>query len=130
MHVNKEMNILIVDDFSTMRRIVKNMLKELGFRHFAEAGDGLTGWSMIKTGRYDFIVSDWNMPGMSGIDLLKKLRTNQKLKKTPFLLITAEAKRSQILEAAEMGVDDYILKPFTTTVLNEKIHKICERATR
>ncbi|WP_420719600.1 chemotaxis response regulator CheY [Thiomicrorhabdus sp.] len=127
MQINRDMNILVVDDFSTMRRIVKNLLKELGFNNLDEADDGDTAWPMIQTGKYDFIVSDWNMPKMTGIDLLKHVRADQNLKDLPFLLITAEAKRSQILEAAQAGVDGYIVKPFTAATLNEKIQKIFER---
>ncbi|BBN59256.1 chemotaxis response regulator CheY [Hydrogenovibrio marinus] len=127
MQIDRNMNILVVDDFSTMRRIVKNLLKELGFSKFDEADDGANAWPMIQTGKYDFIVSDWNMPQMTGIDLLRHVRADAKLKDTPFLLITAEAKRSQILEAAEAGVDGYIVKPFTAATLNAKIQKIFER---
>lgn len=121
------MNFLVVDDFSTMRRIVKNLLKEIGFNNFDEADDGATAWPMMQTGKYDFVVSDWNMPKMTGLELLKKVRADAKLKDTPFLLITAEAKRSQILEAAQAGVDGYIVKPFTAATLNEKMQKIMER---
>lgn len=127
MQINRNINILVVDDFSTMRRIVKNLLKELGFSKFDEADDGSNAWPMVQTGKYDFIVSDWNMPQMTGIELLKKVRADENLKNTPFLLITAEAKRSQILEAAQAGVDGYIVKPFTAATLNEKILKIAER---
>ncbi|MCF6253248.1 MAG: chemotaxis response regulator CheY [Thiomicrorhabdus sp.] len=125
--MTRDMNILVVDDFSTMRRIVKNLLKELGFHKFDEADDGDTAWPMVQTGKYDFIVSDWNMPDMTGLDLLKHVRADANLQNTPFLLITAEAKRSQILEAAQAGVDGYIVKPFTAATLNAKIHKIFER---
>ncbi len=127
MPVNREMNILVVDDFSTMRKIVKDLLKELGFNNFDEADDGATAWPMVQAGKYDFIVSDWNMPKMTGIDLLRRVRADENLKDTPFLLITAEAKRSQILEATQSGVDGYIVKPFTAATLNAKIHKIFER---
>lgn len=130
MQINRDMNILIVDDFSTMRRIVKNLLKELGFNKFDEADDGATAWPMIQSGDYDFIVSDWNMPEMTGIELLRRVRADAQLKETPFLLITAEAKRSQILEAAQAGVDGYIVKPFTAATLNEKIQKIFERVAQ
>jgi two-component system chemotaxis response regulator CheY len=130
MQINRDMKILVVDDFSTMRRIVKNLLKELGFSHFDEADDGATAWPMVQTGKYDFIVSDWNMPQMTGLQLLKNVRADEKLKDTPFLLITAEAKRSQILEAAQAGVDGYIVKPFTAATLNEKIQKIFERVAQ
>lgn len=125
--IDRNMNILVVDDFSTMRRIVKNLLKELGFSKFDEADDGATAWPMVQSGKYDFIVSDWNMPQMTGIDLLRHVRKTPKLEETPFLLITAEAKRSQILEAAQAGVDGYIVKPFTAATLNGKIQKIFER---
>ncbi|WP_006461102.1 chemotaxis response regulator CheY [Thiomicrospira aerophila] len=128
--INRDIKILVVDDFSTMRRIVKNLLKELGFNDFDEADDGATAWPMVQTGKYDFIVSDWNMPKMTGIELLRRVRADQQLKDTPFLLITAEAKRSQILEAAQAGVDGYIVKPFTATTLNEKIEKIFERVAQ
>lgn len=127
MPVDREMKILIVDDFSTMRRIVKNLLKELGFHDFQEADDGVTAWPMLQEGHYDFIVSDWNMPGMTGIELLRRVRADQRLKETPFLLITAEAKRNQMLEAAESGVDGYIVKPFTANALNDKIYQIFKR---
>jgi two-component system chemotaxis response regulator CheY len=127
MQINRDIRILVVDDFSTMRRIVKNLLKELGFSKLDEADDGATAWPLVQTGNYDFIVSDWNMPEMTGLELLKRVRLDSTLKDTPFLLITAEAKRSQILEAAQAGVDGYIVKPFTAATLNEKILKIAER---
>lgn len=128
MAINRDMRILVVDDFSTMRRIVKNLLKELGFSNFSEAEDGVLGWASVEAaGGYDFIVSDWNMPNMTGIDFLRKVRADPRFKDTPFLLITAESKRSQILEAAEAGVNGYIVKPFTAATLNEKIQKIFER---
>jgi two-component system chemotaxis response regulator CheY len=128
MAINRDMRILVVDDFSTMRRIVKNLLKELGFSNFSEAEDGALAWASLEAaGGYDFIVSDWNMPNMTGIDFLRKVRADPRFKDTPFLLITAEAKRSQILEAAEAGVNGYIVKPFTAATLNEKIQKIFER---
>jgi two-component system chemotaxis response regulator CheY len=128
MAINRDMRILVVDDFSTMRRIVKNLLKELGFSNFSEAEDGALAWASVEAaGGYDFIVSDWNMPNMTGIDFLRKVRADPRFKDTPFLLITAEAKRSQILEAAEAGVNGYIVKPFTAATLNEKIQKIFER---
>ncbi len=121
------MKILVVDDFSTMRTIVKDLLRELGFSHFEEAEDGVKAWAMIQTAHYDFIVCDWNMPNMTGLELLKKVRNEPSVKNTPFLLISAEAKRSQIIEATEAGVDDYIVKPFTAATLNEKIYAIFER---
>jgi len=125
--LNKNMKILIVDDFSTMRRIVKNLLRDLGFNNTQEADDGLTALPMLKKGGFDFVVTDWNMPGMQGIDLLKHIRADDELKHLPVLMITAEAKREQIIEAAQAGVNGYIVKPFTAATLKEKLDKIFER---
>ncbi|WP_034414559.1 chemotaxis response regulator CheY [Candidatus Photodesmus blepharus] len=121
------MKILIVDDFSTMRRIVKNLLRDLGFNNTQEADDGLTALPMLKRGGVEFIVTDWNMPGMQGIDLLKSIRADNELKHLPVLMITAEAKREQIIEAAQAGVNGYIVKPFTAATLKAKLEKIFER---
>lgn len=115
------MKILIVDDFSTMRRIIKNLLRDLGFTNTAEADDGTTALPMLKSGSFDFLVTDWNMPGMSGIDLLRTVRADERLKHLPVLMVTAEAKRDQIIEAAQAGVNGYVVKPFTAQVLKEKI---------
>ena len=125
--MNKDMKILIVDDFSTMRRIIKNLLRDLGFTNTAEADDGATALPMLQNGNFDFLVTDWNMPGMTGIDLLKAVRSDGKLKDLPVLMVTAEAKRDQIVEAAQAGVNGYVVKPFTAAVLKEKIEKIFER---
>lgn len=125
--LNKDMKILVVDDFSTMRRIIKNQLRDLGFTNTDEADDGITALPMLKTGEYDFLVTDWNMPGMTGIELLKELRSNDDLKTIPVLMVTAEAKRDQILAAAQAGINGYVVKPFTTAVLREKIEKIFRR---
>ena len=125
--MNKNMKILIVDDFSTMRRIVKNLLRDLGFNNTQEADDGLTALPMLKKGYFDFVVTDWNMPGMQGIDLLKHIRSDASLKHLPVLMITAEAKREQIIEAAQAGVNGYIVKPFTAATLKEKLDKVFER---
>lgn len=125
--LNKNMKILIVDDFSTMRRIVKNLLRDLGFNNTQEADDGLTALPMLKKGGFDFVVTDWNMPGMQGIDLLKNIRADAELKHLPVLMITAEAKREQIIEAAQAGVNGYIVKPFTAATLKEKLDKIFDR---
>jgi two-component system chemotaxis response regulator CheY len=125
--LDKEMKILIVDDFSTMRRIIKNLLRDLGFTNTQEADDGLTALPMLKSGDFDFLVTDWNMPGMTGIDLLKQVRADEKLADLPTLMVTAEAKRDQIVEAAQAGVNGYVVKPFTAAVLKEKIEKIFER---
>jgi len=121
------MKVLVVDDFSTMRRIVKNLLRDLGFTNISEADDGSTALPMLKEGSFDFVVTDWNMPGMQGIDLLKAIRADAKLSHIPVLLITAEAKKEQIVMAAQAGVNGYIVKPFTAATLNAKLDKIFER---
>ncbi len=125
--MNKDMKILIVDDFSTMRRIIKNLLRDLGFTNTVEADDGITALPILQAGGIDFLVTDWNMPGMQGIDLLKKVRADEKLSTMPVLMVTAEQKREQIIEAAQAGVNGYIVKPFTAATLKEKIDKIFER---
>ena len=125
--MNKDMKILIVDDFSTMRRIIKNLLRDLGFTNTMDADDGLTALPILEAGGIDFLVTDWNMPGMTGIDLLKAVRANPELATMPVLLVTAEQKREQIIEAAQAGVNGYIVKPFTAATLKEKIDKIFER---
>lgn len=125
--LDKNMKILIVDDFSTMRRIIKNLLRDLGFNNTAEADDGLTALPMLQNGNFDFVVTDWNMPGMTGIDLLKAIRSDERLAHLPILMVTAEAKREQIIAAAQAGVNGYVVKPFTAQVLKEKIEKIFER---
>lgn len=121
------MKILVVDDFSTMRRIVKNLLQELGFTNIQEADDGLTALPLLKAGGFDFVVTDWNMPGMTGIDLLKAIRADATLKTTPVLMVTAENSREQIIEAAQSGVNGYVVKPFTAITLKEKIDRIFDR---
>ena len=121
------MKILIVDDFSTMRRIIKNLLRDLGFTTTVEADDGLTAIPILNSGSIDFLVTDWNMPGMTGIDLLRHVRADEKLRSLPVLMVTAEAKREQIIEAAQAGVNGYVVKPFTAQALKEKIEKIFER---
>jgi two-component system chemotaxis response regulator CheY len=121
------MKILIVDDFSTMRRIIKGLLHELGFNNVEEADDGNTALPLLKGGKFDFLVTDWNMPGMSGLDLIKTVRSDARLGKLPVLMVTAEAKREQIIEAAQAGVNGYIVKPFTANTLKEKMDKIFER---
>jgi two-component system chemotaxis response regulator CheY len=121
------MKILVVDDFSTMRRIIKNLLRDLGFTNTQEADDGSTALPMLQNGNFDFVITDWNMPGMQGIDLLKAIRADDKLKHLPVLMVTAESKREQIIEAAQAGVNGYVVKPFTAVTLEEKINKIFER---
>jgi two-component system, chemotaxis family, chemotaxis protein CheY len=125
--LDKNMKILVVDDFSTMRRIVKNLLRDLGFTNTLEADDGKTALPKLKAGGIDFLITDWNMPGMTGLDLLKAVRADPELAKLPVLMVTAEAKREQIIMAAQAGVNGYIIKPFTAATLKEKIEKIFER---
>ena len=121
------MKVLIVDDFSTMRRIIKNLLRDLGFTNTFEADDGHTALPMLKSGDFEFVVTDWNMPIMQGIDLLKEIRKDPQLKHLPVLMVTAEAKREQIIEAAQAGVNGYIVKPFTAGTLKEKLDKVFDR---
>lgn len=125
--MKKDIKILVVDDFSTMRRIIKNLLRDLGFTNIVEADDGKTALPILQAGGIDFLVTDWNMPIMTGIDLLKTVRADPNLKQIPVLMVTAEAKRDQIVEAAQAGVNGYVIKPFTAAVLKEKIDKIFER---
>ena len=121
------MKILVVDDFSTMRRIIRNLLRDLGFSNTDEADDGSTALPMLRTGKYDFLITDWNMPIMEGIDLVKAIRADADLRELPILMVTAEARREQIVAAAEAGVNGYIVKPFTAQTLEQKIQKIFER---
>jgi len=121
------MKILIVDDFSTMRRIIKNLLRDLGFNNTAEADDGNTALPMLQQTHFDLLITDWNMPGMQGIDLLKAVRADPNLQHIPVMMVTAEQKKEQIVEAAKAGVNGYIVKPFTAATLKEKMEKIFER---
>lgn len=119
------MKILVVDDFSTMRRIVRNLLKELGFANVHEAEDGVDALNKLRgEGNFEFVVSDWNMPNMTGIDLLRNIRGDAALKHLPVLMVTAEAKRENIIEAAQAGASGYVVKPFTAATLDEKLKKI------
>ncbi len=127
MTVNKNMRILVVDDFSTMRRIIKNLLSDLGYSNISEADDGSTALVALNQGNFDFVITDWNMPGTTGIELLKAIRADARLKTLPVLMVTAEAKREQIIEAAQAGVNGYVIKPFTAQTLEEKLGKIFER---
>ena len=120
------MKFLVVDDFSTMRRIIKNLLIDLGYANVTEADDGATALRTLQAGSFDFLITDWNMPGMAGLDLLKAVRADARLAKMPVLMLTAEAKREQIIEAAQAGVNGYVIKPFTAVTLKEKIDKILE----
>ena len=125
--VDKNMKFLIVDDFSTMRRIVRNLLKELEFTHVDEAEDGAVALAKLKGGNFDFVVTDWNMPNMDGLTLLQSVRADPGLKHLPVLMITAEAKKENIIAAAQAGASGYIVKPFTAATLNEKLVKIFEK---
>lgn len=125
--LKKDIKILVVDDFSTMRRIIKNLLRDLGFQNITEADDGKTALPILKQGGIEFLVTDWNMPGMTGIELIGEVRKDPNLAHIPILMVTAEAKREQIIAAAQAGVNGYVVKPFTATVLKEKIEKIFER---
>ena len=125
--MNKDMKILVVDDFSTMRRIIKNLLRELGFNNTVEADDGQTALPILKRGGFDFVITDWNMPGMNGLDLLRNLRADPELSTLPVLMVTAERKRENIVLAAEAGVNGYIVKPFTASTLKDKMERIFAR---
>jgi two-component system chemotaxis response regulator CheY len=121
-----KMKILIVDDFSTMRRIVKNILRQVGYVNIIEADDGTTAWDVLQREKIDFVISDWNMPQMSGLELLKHVRTSEELKEMPFLMVTAEGQKEHVIEAVKHRVNNYIVKPFTPETLMEKINKIFE----
>jgi two-component system chemotaxis response regulator CheY len=124
--MSSDIRFLVVDDFSTMRRIIKNFLNDLGYLNVQEADDGETALPILKAGKVDFLITDWNMPGMTGLDLLKAVRGNPALAQLPVLLLTAEAKREQIVEAAKAGVNGYVIKPFTAQTLKEKLDKILQ----
>lgn len=119
-----KMKFLVVDDFSTMRRIVRGLLKELGFVNVEEAEDGAVALNMLKAETFDFVVSDWNMPNMTGLELLKAIRADARLAHLPVLMVTAEAKKENIIEAAKAGASGYVVKPFTAATLDEKLNKI------
>lgn len=125
--VDKNMKFLIVDDFSTMRRIIRNLLKELQFTNCDEAEDGVAGLNKLRGGNFDFVVSDWNMPNMTGIEMLQAIRADPNLKHLPVLMVTAEAKKENIIAAAQAGASGYVVKPFTAAVLEEKLNKIFEK---
>jgi two-component system chemotaxis response regulator CheY len=127
MAYNKDMKVLIVDDFSTMRRIVKNILRQLGFSNIVEADDGTTAWETLNKEKIDFIISDWNMPKMPGIELLRKVRGSEAFASLPFLMVTAEAQQENIIEAVQAKVSNYIVKPFTAETLGQKIDKIFDK---
>ncbi|MBC2768523.1 chemotaxis response regulator CheY [Pusillimonas minor] len=125
--VQKNIKILVVDDFPTMRRIIKNLLKDLGFDNVDEAEDGQMGLDKIRNGSFDLIVSDWNMPNMDGLTMLQHIRADAALASLPVLMVTAEAKKENIVAAAKAGASGYVVKPFTAAVLEEKLNKIFEK---
>jgi len=124
MGYDKNMRVLVVDDFSTMRRIIKNILRQLGFNNIIEADDGTTAWEVLNKDRIDFIISDWNMPKMTGIELLRKVRASEEFADLPFLMVTAEGLQENIIKAVQAKVSNYIVKPFTPETLGQKIDKI------
>ncbi|MGB4887570.1 MAG: chemotaxis response regulator CheY [Nitrospira sp.] len=124
MPADPNMKILVVDDMSTMRRIVKNILKQLGFNNLEEAENGQEALKKLKADTYGFVVSDWNMPIMMGIDMLRAIRADEKLKTIPVLMVTAEAQKENLMEAVQAGVSNYVVKPFTAETMQEKINKI------
>ncbi|GAA5110471.1 chemotaxis response regulator CheY [Alloalcanivorax gelatiniphagus] len=125
--MDKGMSILVVDDFPTMRRIVRSLLKELGFTNVEEAEDGQEALTKLKGGGFDFVVSDWNMPNLDGLEMLKQIRADESMKSMPVLMVTAEAKKDNIVAAAQAGANGYIVKPFTAVTLEEKLNKIFEK---
>ncbi len=127
MNVSTDLKFLIVDDFSTMRRIVRGLLKEMGCNNADEAEDGAVALSMLKNGKYDFVVSDINMPNMNGFDLLKAIKADEQLRYLPVLMVTAEARKEDIVLAAQSGAAGYIVKPFTKVTLEEKVQKILQK---
>lgn len=124
MPADPNMKILVVDDMSTMRRIVKNILKQLGFSNMEEAENGQEALTKLRADSYGFVVSDWNMPVMPGIEMLRSIRADEKLKHIPVLMVTAEAQKENLIEAIQAGVNNYIVKPFTAETMQEKIGKI------
>ena len=122
--MHEVMRILVVDDFATMRKITRKLLKELGYPNVEEADDGITALPMLKSGTFDFLITDWNMPGMPGIDLLREVRLDPSLANLPVLMVTSEARRDQIVMAAEAGVNGYIVKPFDQDTLQDKMDSI------
>ncbi|NOX34431.1 MAG: response regulator [Deltaproteobacteria bacterium] len=122
--MDTSIKILIVDDFATMRRILKNILKQLGFKNLVEADDGTSAWEVLEGQSIDLIISDWNMPKMTGLELLKKVRASDAYKGTPFLMVTAEAQKQNVIEAVQAGVSNYVVKPFTAEAISDKLEKI------
>jgi len=125
--MDKHIKIMVVDDFATMRKVIRNLLKQVGYENIVEAEDGVIALKTLKSQKIDFVVSDWNMPNMTGLELLKAVRSDEDLKSTPFLMVTAEALQDNVIAAVKAGVNNYIVKPFTAETLNDKITKILEK---
>ncbi len=125
--VQKNIKILVVDDFPTMRRSIKNLLKDLGYENVDEAEDGQMGLEKLRNGNFEFVVSDWNMPNLDGLEMLKQIRADASLSSLPVLMVTAEAKKENIIAAAQAGANGYVVKPFTAATLEEKLNKIFEK---
>lgn len=125
--MDKHIRIMVVNDFATMRKVIRNLLKQVGYENIVEAEDGVVALKTLKSKKIDLVISDWNMPNMTGIDLLKAVRADEELSATPFLMVTAEALQDNVIAAVKAGVNNYIVKPFTAEVLNEKITKILEK---
>ncbi len=125
--MDKHIKIMVVDDFATMRKVIRNLLKQVGYENIVEAEDGVIALKTLKSQKIDLVVSDWNMPNMTGLELLKAVRADEDLKATPFLMVTAEALQDNVIAAVKAGVSNYIVKPFTAEVLNDKITKILEK---
>ena len=125
--MDKHIKIMVVDDFATMRKVIRNLLKQGGYENIVEAEDGVIALKILKSQKIDFVVSDWNMPNMTGLELLKAVRSDEDLKSTPFLMVTAEALQDNVIAAVKAGVSNYIVKPFTAETLNDKITKILEK---
>lgn len=122
--MDTSIKVLVVDDFATMRRILKNILKQLGFTNITEADDGTSALEELKKNNFDLIISDWNMPKMTGLELLKRVRSDDALKEIPFLMVTAEAQKQNVIEAVQAGVSNYVVKPFTAEAISDKLQKI------
>ncbi len=127
MSTDKNIRILVVDDFATMRKVIKNLLKQAGYNNIVEAEDGAEALKAVKAMKVDFIISDWNMPNMNGYECLKAVRADAEISKLPFLMVTAESLQENVVLAVKAGVSDYIVKPFTAEVLSEKIEKILHK---
>ena len=125
--MDKQIKVLVVDDFATMRKVIRNLLKQIGYENIVEAEDGVAALKILKSQKIDLIISDWNMPNMTGLELLKAVRADEEVKQTPFLMVTAEALQDNVVAAVKAGVSNYIVKPFTAETLNEKISKILEK---